>query len=225
MYLTSKDEDIELYTNNLFTTAKYQLANPEMCKPLDILLATVISSVKNYQIYNLCYYCFLLVYTHEDASEDEPQLTSLTSFSTRLGKRFFNKFINNLKANYIRIGNETISYLSYLDVWKKENPQFIDLLDDTFHLHLGSKIVDILFRCNMVESTLKRSTKIEYPYQTLRIVDSTIRSKENKRLIFNLPVKLPMLCKPNEYGLSQDNKKILGGYLLNTDKFNEDLFT
>lgn len=161
----------------------------------------------------------------EEASEDVPQLTYLTPMTVKIGRKFFFKYINNLKVKYTE--NESkLTYLGYLEIWKKENPQLIDILDDTFYSNLGYKAVDILMSSNMVETTLKRSTKADFThfYLTLEIVDKNLRSKETKNLVFNLPVRLPMLCKPNEYGLGDNKEKIMTAYLLNSDRFSTDLF-
>lgn len=43
-------------------------------------------------------------------------------------------------------------------------------------------------------------------------------SDKNRHSIINFPAKLPMICKPKPYA-----KNFAGGYLLNNEKFKEDL--
>lgn len=66
--------------------------------------------------------------------------------------------------------------------------------------------------------TLVSSADKEHPYKALFVKDQTIMSKRSRQAITNLPLKLPMICPPKPY-----SKNILGGYLLNDDKFSEQL--
>jgi DNA-directed RNA polymerase len=53
----------------------------------------------------------------------------------------------------------------------------------------------------------------------LKTVDNELLNLEKKTQIFTIPTKLPMVCVPKPY-----TNKMLGGYLLNNDRYEEKLF-
>lgn len=63
---------------------------------------------------------------------------------------------------------------------------------------------------------MKSPNKIHRCY-SLVVKDQKLMLSSNRSVI-NLPTKLPMVCPPKPYG-----KDVLGGYLLNNDKFSEQL--
>jgi hypothetical protein len=89
-------------------------------------------------------------------------------------------------------------------------------LDDSFRSNLGNKIIEILDACDMVKKKLiKKSAKESN--QILEVIGKDFGLKTNER-VMALPTKLPMIVKPKEY-----KKGVLGGYLLNDEKFSESL--
>lgn len=65
---------------------------------------------------------------------------------------------------------------------------------------------------------IKPKSKDDKPYYVLEIKDTSIKSCKRRENIFSLPLKLPMLCPPKPHGTN-----CLGGYLLNDQKFAENL--
>lgn len=63
-----------------------------------------------------------------------------------------------------------------------------------------------------------KSSEKKYRHYSLFVKDHKLMSPKNRKTIVNLPAKLPMLCPPKPY-----TKDKLGGYLLNDDKFSENL--
>ena len=66
--------------------------------------------------------------------------------------------------------------------------------------------------------SLVRSVDKDYPYQALQVKDKTLMSTGTRQAVINLPLKLPMICPAKHYG-----NNVLGGYILNDDKFSEKL--
>lgn len=84
---------------------------------------------------------------------------------------------------------------------------------------MGCKVIDILTHSDMVDLGLINSDTSKHPVQALHVKDKNLMSTKTKQRVINLPTKLPMICPPKEYG---SNK--LGGYLLNDEKFADNLF-
>lgn len=135
----------------------------------------------------------------------------------------FNKYLNGLRYKHFENTNKSFTYISWLYKWKLENPVYYDIINenDTFYSELGCKIIDILKNSDMIKLVLHKGNSYDkYSYYIITIVDEKLMSNRNKDSVINLPAKLPMICKPKPYG-----KEYLGGYLLNSHKFSEDLFT
>lgn len=131
----------------------------------------------------------------------------------------FHKYINDLKYKYIKQTKEIITYSSWLDKWKEENKSFAPYLDDNLYAFLGCKVIDILSHSDMVYLGLIKSDISKHPVQALHIKDKNLMSIKTKQSVISLPTKLPMICKPKEYTFNK-----LGGYLLNDEKFADQLF-
>ena len=106
-----------------------------------------------------------------------------------------------------------------MDKWKDENKEFALLLDDTFYATLGCTILDILKHSDIISYVLIKTSYYEYPQNSIRIKDNYLMSNKIRSSIVNLPLKLPMICPPKPYDANR-----LGGYLLNDEKFSEQLF-
>jgi DNA-directed RNA polymerase len=65
---------------------------------------------------------------------------------------------------------------------------------------------------------LTKSSGDIHRHYSLFVKDHYLMSSKNRRSIINLPAKLPMVCPPKPY-----DKDTLGGYLLNDEKFSENL--
>lgn len=134
----------------------------------------------------------------------------------------FIKYINDLKEKYINKSGESITYTLWLAKWKSENSDFASYLkenEDNFYSHLGCKIINILTHSDIVFMHLIKSADKDDPYHALLVKDKNLISQNTRQSVVNMPTKLPMICPPKPYG---DN--LLGGYLLNDEKYSEDLF-
>ena len=181
-----------------------------------ILTAKVITSLDKKFIRDLCLYHFLVAYSYQNTESDKNYASVVVSI--KIAKKMFNKYINSLKDDYIKENNNPISYTLFLDKWKNENSKLALIVDDNFYALIGCKLIDILIHTDILSMTLVRSGDKEHPYQALQVKDKTLMSTRNRQAVINLPLKLPMICRPKDYG-----HNVLGGYLLNDDKFSEKL--
>ena len=164
---------------------------------------------------NLCLVHFLLVYTYQNSDNDKNY--NLLGVSINIGNKILNKYFNVLRQEYIEKSSNEISYLEWVEKWKLENTEYNDILDDSLRSALGCKVIDILCYSEMLKKVLTVISAKQKQY-VLEIVESKILVN-NKRNIINLPTKLPMIVPPKPY-----SKNVLGGYLLNNEKFSEPLF-
>lgn len=89
--------------------------------------------------------------------------------------------------------------------------------DETFHLGLGSIVIDILISAELLERILVRTSKTEQ-HQELALADSKLDNHLSKHKILTLPPKLPMIVKPKPY-----TRNSIGGYLLNDIRYKENI--
>lgn len=106
---------------------------------------------------NLCLVHFMLVYTYQNSDNDK--FYNLVGVSVVIGNKILNRDINKLRFEYIKEKNN-ISYSTWFEIWKKKNPSFNDVVDDSLKSVLGCKILDILFDCEMLD---KKNWLISWP--------------------------------------------------------------
>jgi len=181
-----------------------------------LFIADILSVVDTDFILNLCLSQYLLVYTYQGSDNDKSY--NLIRVSISIGGKLLNRYFNILKTKYNKENDCNISYSDWMDKWSKES-EFNYILDDSLRTVLGCKILDILESCDMLKKVLTKPgvTKSEY---VLKIVENF--GLKDKERIVSLPTKLPIIVKPKKYG-KVSGKKLLGGYLLNDEKFSEDL--
>ena len=185
-----------------------------------ILTAKVIISIGKKFIHSLCLYQFLLVYSYQYTESDSNYVSVVVAI--KLGKKMYNKYINNLKDNYIKKSKNPISYTLFLDKWKNENPKLASVIEsvnnDNFYSHMGCKLIHILLHSDILCMTLVKQLDKKHPYQILQVKENSLMSIGSRQPVINLPPKLPMVCPPKPY-----ENDVLGGYLLNNNKFSEKL--
>lgn len=219
-FLMEKEPIMQVYINNLFKQQAVLLNNNKKTDKLkEIFMAKIITSVQENFMLNLCYNHILLIYTFHHSENDKHYLSVPVSIT--IGKRMVSKYINNLKEQYIK-ENGTITYRLFLDKWKHENREFAWCIgDDNVYAPLGCKILEILTSSDIVSNVLMKSSNRDkqHRHYVLEIKDKHLMSKKTRHSVVNLPLKLPMICPPKPY---QENA--LGGYLLNDDRFADELF-
>ena len=147
-YLLEKDLVLKKYIDNLLTQQAEVLTNVDKLSGKNkfdsILTAKVITSLDKKFIHNLCLYHFLVVYSYQNTESDKNYASVVVSI--KIAKKMFNKYINNLKHDYIQESKNPISYTLFFDKWKFDNPKIALILeDDNFYALMGCKLIDILF--------------------------------------------------------------------------------
>ena len=201
----------------IFLEQKEILNNKKIKTKYDtILMANIITSYEKSSILSLCLYFFLLVYTFQD-TDNSKNYASLP-ISIKIAKKMFSKYTNKLKDEYVKESKIFINYTSWLEKWRSENKEFSSHLNDSFYSILGYKIIDILNFSEIISLGLIKTPDNEHPYYAIQIKDKSLMSWNVTQSIINLPIKLPMICPPKPYG-----PNMLGGYLLNDEKFSDKL--
>ena len=126
-----------------------------------------------------------------------------------------NSIINNNEKEYEQEINSLRDFkLSYLE--KEKNSV---LKDDEFFLHIGSKLLEILLVSDILSIKVFKIDK-EKTQSILVCNKEMSKLLERKNPVSILPDNLPMIVKPKPY----DEKKLIGGYLLNGDSYETHIF-
>ncbi len=91
---------------------------------------------------------------------------------------------------------------------------FSEILD-SLRAESGCKIIDILDNCDMLKKVLTKPSQYLNIY-ILEVIDKSFGLNIYERILA-LPYNLPIMVKPS-------SKNVLAGYLVNDDKFSENLF-
>ncbi len=159
---------------------------------------------------------FLLVATYRLSNTEKDKFYHVVPVAIKIGKELVKKYLSKTKQEY---SLDKDDYTTFFDYWKERNPHYNYILDDSFYLSLGIKLIEILTDGGV--SMLKQDLKVvsmKQKYQILSVVDEEIFSNDKRSFIMSLPTKLPMIAKPKEYSSSE-----LGGYFLNNVKFRDSL--
>jgi hypothetical protein len=215
-YITHKTPEIFVYIRKLMN-----LKETKSSKKEDILYHNILQSLDQKFIYQQCILTFLQVYTNEHTDNDKNRV--LVPVVVSLGKRIVSFYINHIKALYIKNkGLDFISYSDFRSTWGENNPEFLTLsMDDSFISKLGTRIIEILITNDMLRTSLiliPDSKKKKMKHNILEVSDNTFINKR-RPCVFQLSMRLPMVCEPLKYTAEK-----LGGYLLNNDKYKENLF-
>lgn len=213
-----KTDIIKVYIKNLLNEQNEVLNNPNNANKFsEIIKAKITTSFDVDFLFSICITHFLLIYTYQDTEEDK--FLASINVSINIGKKMFAKYLNNLKAEYYKNTLNYITYTDWINKWKDDNKNlaiFYD--DDDIYSRLGLNILAILSHSDLVEMLLIKSPDKIHRHYSLFVKDRNLMSSKNRRSIINLPARLPMVCPPKAY-----SKDILGGYLLNDEKFSENL--
>nr|YP_009543520.1 DNA-dependent RNA polymerase [Coniothyrium glycines]AYU74410.1 DNA-dependent RNA polymerase [Coniothyrium glycines] len=210
-YILSKEDKIKLYLKNLKTSSK----NEKSSMIDKQFISNVISVVDTKFLLNLCLTEYLLIYTFQGSEDDKKY--NIIPVSVKIGDKILNRYFNTLKNEYNKENESNISFKSWIDKWSDDYPEYSNSLDDTLRSHLGCRIIDILTSCDMITKILTKTSREKSQY-VLEVVEDKKVVKE-KQSIMSLPTRLPMIVKPKPY-----NNGVEGGYLLNGEKYHEDLF-
>ena len=151
------------------------------------------------------------------------KFTFLTDVSYDLGQQVINTYNYNL---YLANNNKEIKFNEFI----LNNPTKIIKSDDSTNLVLiGSTLISWLLEIKLLSTKLVFLGKNEK--RNILIAGDKINkflNKQDNKILINLPVKLPMICKPKSYLNDNDNdndndSKKLGGFLLNDEVYIEPL--
>ena len=154
---------------------------------------------------------------YNNDSDDKQIPTSLTNNTISLGKDLCNLYVNTLYQKHKRDNLITDNYYSKFKTDLFKNPIFETLTTDEFLVQLGSRLLEIMFTCEVLETKVIKPSKNES--RLVLILNENVSSLlPRKNTVIIAPLKLPMIVKPKVY---TENK--LGGYLLNDDMYTEDM--
>lgn len=175
----------------------------------------VITTIGKKYITNLILTQLLNIISHQHINDDKNII--LTSVIVNIGSKMIFKYKAILKQAYDKQSDISLSFSDWNIIWEKEcESKNIDI-NDTLKAELGSKVMEILESSDMIKRVLVTTRYNEKQYKYY-ITDKSLLSDNNKSII-RMPTKLAMIVPPKKY-----SKTSLGGYLLNVEKYNEDLF-
>lgn len=145
-----------------------------------------------------------------------------------LGKDLVNEYLF-LRYKKDKENNKNISYRD----WTNFNNNLVENVNkSTFIFELGSKLVGWMIQLELVKSTIKTLSKTEkvnilLPGDQLEELFSKLKHESRSAsVVLSLPHRLPMIVKPKLYkwNSTDSNYSQLGGYLLNDDKYIDEVF-
>jgi len=155
-----------------------------------------------------------------DIEDDENNYTNTSVLQNNLfiGKNLVNNYIKILynKFRNENSNNSVITYSKFKESYINQSRNEI-LFSDSFYLHLGSKLLEIMTTSNMIEIKVINNS-YDNSISVLRLTDEVSKLLDRKNPIISLPINLPMIVKPKSYSPND-----LGGYLLNDIEYDENL--
>lgn len=144
----------------------------------------------------------------DDGYESENiYLTSvIINIGSDITKMYYRKLYNNYLKN-VRYENKVLSYSEWFNHLNDQDKYYYS--NSKFYANLGGKIVDIMQTLNLVSINVINKSKIE-KVSIIEIPESIKVLLNEKKKIYSVPTRLPMIVPPKPYA---SNK--LGGYLLN----------
>lgn len=191
-----------------------------------VILTTLQSKIDNKKkivsvsstLYSILIYQYLLFISNKE-DESRKDVYQLTSWTVKIGRIIWNTYKSRMYYNYLHDNKDNKDNLSLKKWYEKNKNELLENSDDRF-IFIGGKMFDILKNCNLIDyevitkrnefNKIVKNTRLIIPPQMEKFI------KEIKRIV--LPIKLPMVFKPNVY--SKDN---LGGYLLNDINYGNEL--
>ena len=203
-YIIDKSEEFLILLEKLLTI---KIKNEN-----DKLYLEILNTIGPKVIYSRCFYYFFLIATHQDT--DYTEEFYVISVTLNIGRSFIKKYLSILKDR----DDKNAKFSIWYEQWKRNNQSIYEILDnDEFKASLGSKLIDILEACDMLSKKLLVKAKDNKQY-ILCLKNKKLLDNKKKNPILNLPLKLPMIVKPNKY-----DKNNIGGYLLNDINYCDDL--
>ena len=228
-YCINKVEELEVYfdkfknslnSNNKLIDDSNSLNDNQI---IDYYIKEIINTIKFYDVLNIMYYTLFKIVSYNDTINiddnedkgDDINHTYLLHNNLFIGKNLVNIYIKNL-YDKLPEKDPNLTYSKFRESYISQSRNN-NLNNDSFYLHLGAKIIDIMMASNMLEvkviyTSYKNSAAI------LRLTDEVSKLLVRKNSIISLPINLPMIVKPKSF-----SDKEYGGYLLNDVEYNESL--
>jgi hypothetical protein len=206
-----KRNEHDLYFKGSEVTYFDKLVNQKQKKKIYILISKLLSDLDHDIIISILLGNVLLIFNQQSIEEN---------YSTKVFNKIASKLIYsyfNFLYNDEKMKNKNLNYT--LSKWKTENIKFVECFDDeVFKQHLGAKVIEWLWELELLEYDYHLNPdyladkRPQYIKASKKVEDYI---KTNK-IPLNLPNKLPMIVKPNEF-----NKENIGGFLLNDEMYTE----
>ena len=207
-FIISKESFLDSYINNI--TKSLENSN----KKNSSFMLAIFKQLGNQSVKNICIFHFLEILTYRNTNDENIYLLAC---ALRRGKKLVTRYLYTLLEVDNKNSKQKISYSKWLETWKSGNESAMLVDDETFHLGLGSIVIDILISAELLERILVRTSKTEQ-HQELALADSKLDNHLSKHKILTLPPKLPMIVKPKPY-----TRNSIGGYLLNDIRYKENI--
>jgi hypothetical protein len=187
----------------------------------DIFIKDIFNKIDLDDMVNLMLMTIFKIVTLEGVynndSDDKQIPTSLTNNTINLGRDICNMYINTLYQKHKRDNLITDNYYSKFKTDLFNNSIFERLTNDEFFVQLGSRLMEIMITCEVIETKVIKPSKNES--RLVLILNENVSSLlPRKNTVIVAPLKLPMIVKPKAY-----TENILGGYLLNDDMYIENM--
>ena len=179
------------------------------------LLSSVLKELKDDYIVSVIYgRLFKIVNNHFINQENNRGIETFVDIGNDLVSNYFYTLFKKRKADF---GDRIFK----LSDWKEENELLVSKFDSTIKAEIGGKMVGLLKNLDLVQfkivvKGLKEKINVIVP--TSRILEVV----DNNSVVKPLPRRLPMIVKPQNYH-RVGGKEMLGGYLLNNEKYMDPL--
>lgn len=143
---------------------------------------------------------------------------TVTRICDRVGSNLVNKYVYKLYCENVK--HKAFKDRPYYTNWKSQFVKVGDnqyLFTSYFKNIFVSKLIDTLDRVLLVKVRQVR-TKYDSQRNILQPIDMNIREKFAGNQLHSVPYRIPMVVEPKSYG-----DGILGGYLLNGDKYDNNI--
>ena len=206
------DKTPELTTN--INNMKSYFLSENKKNNLDIHLIPFFEVIDVDEFLNQCLINFLRIVTNQSAAEDDLKSSSLR-LALSIGNNIIKIYLYKLKCSTEE--NKSMKYSEWYNSFVITHKDFCEnvLEVDSVIAKLGYLMLEALEVCGLVYHdvvTVSKDVKYQkyFPHPNIDI--------RTERIMLDFPLKLPMIVPPKPY-----SKGILGGYLLNDVKYNEEL--
>lgn len=197
----------------------------------ELTLVEIITHVNPRNVLSIIFGIFLKIISNErkNLHEDRNIASSITlDISSTLIRDYF--------YSLYQIAKNTPDY-SFND-WKMDNQEFIKKHDTPYLLiKIGGMIIEWMIDSDLINLKIIEKGKGTDEYGKLSILslnnnfqdtNNTLLQANSETInmfnqIISLPMKLPMICKPKPYKIKSNGRYSLGGFLLNDEKFIDDI--